>query len=301
MHFFPAIISVFSSVAAGALAWYGMHSARQIHYATLADGRRAERSLPLAFRMLLPLAPNFFGRTGGASMTRARERAERMLVAAGYEGVLAGRELLALRFLMPLTFGLLWVGGARLASGAAGVSGFTAGVLALSGPLLFAAYPGLWLRRVLAARHRSIQRELPFTLDLLTLSVEAGVDFMSALQRNARRRGNSALNEELLRVIHAIQVGTPRRTALREMAERVALPDLRAVVNALVQADEMGVSLGAILRIQADQMRRRRFDRAEKLANEAPVKLLAPLMLFIFPAVFLVLLLPVLSRLLGQF
>ena len=93
-----------------------------------------------------------------------------------------------------------------------------------------------------------------------------------------------------------IQVGTPRRVALRNMADRVRQPDLRSVAHALVQADELGVSIGSILRIQADQLRGRRFDRAEKLANEAPVKMLGPLMLCIFPSVFLVLLGPIISQ-----
>jgi tight adherence protein C len=84
------------------------------------------------------------------------------------------------------------------------------------------------------------------------------------------------------------------------MSVRVNLSDLRAVVNALVQADELGVSIGSILRIQADQMRQKRFERAETLANQAPVKMLGPLLLFIFPAVFLILLGPVVARLLEQ-
>ena len=138
-------------------------------------------------------------------------------------------------------------------------------------------------------------------LDLLTLSVEAGMDFMSALQRTTEARRIDELGEEVLRVVREIQLGTPRREALRQMARRIDLPDVRSVVNALVQADELGVSVGAILRIQADQIRQRRFERAERLANEAPVKLLFPLLFFIFPAVFLILLGPVVYRLVQQF
>ena len=90
-----------------------------------------------------------------------------------------------------------------------------------------------------------------------------------------------------------IQVGTPRRVALRNMAARVRLPDLKGVTHALIQADELGVSIGSILRIQSEQLRGRRFDRAEKLANEARVKMLGPLILCIFPAVFIILLGPI--------
>ena len=93
-----------------------------------------------------------------------------------------------------------------------------------------------------------------------------------------------------------IQVGSSRKEALRAMAERVKPPDLRSVAFALIQADELGVSIGSILRIQSEQLRSRRFDRAEKLAAEAPVKMLGPLMLCIFPAVFIILLGPILSQ-----
>ena len=93
-----------------------------------------------------------------------------------------------------------------------------------------------------------------------------------------------------------IQIGSSRKEALRQMADRVRQPDLKAVAYALVQADELGVSIGSILRIQSEQLRSRRFDRAEKLANEAPTKMLGPLMLCIFPAVFIILLGPVLVQ-----
>ena len=93
-----------------------------------------------------------------------------------------------------------------------------------------------------------------------------------------------------------IQVGLSRREALRNMADRVKQPDLKSVAYALVQADELGVSIGEMLRIQSEQLRSRRFDRAERLAAEAPVKMLGPLMLCIFPAVFVILLGPVISQ-----
>jgi tight adherence protein C len=139
-------------------------------------------------------------------------------------------------------------------------------------------------------------RSLPFVLDLLTLSVEAGMDFISALQRNCKSRRLDPLNEELLRMTKEIQVGLSRREALKGMAERVQQSDLKSVANALIQADELGVSIGAMLRIQSEQLRSRRFDRAEKLAAEAPVKMLGPLMLCIFPAVFIILLVPIISQ-----
>lgn len=290
------------AVCATGLAWYCINIARQITYVTLADGRQQERMLPLIFRLLLPFVPNLDGIVMRPAFAKARDTADRKLVAAGYEGLLNGREFAALKLLVPIACGAFWFATLRLIAavcpGAALAENLELALLL--GVALFYYFPLLWLKRVLTARHTAIQRALPFVLDLLTLSVEAGMDFMSALQRNCERRKLDPLNEELIRMSREIQVGIPRRVALRNMAQRVDLADLRSVTHALIQADELGVSIGAILRIQSDQMRSRRFDRAEKLANEAPVKMLGPLMLFIFPAVFIILLGPILRQTLEQ-
>ena len=209
---------------------------------------------------------------------------------------------MALRILMPLIFGAVWLllAGAMVYASPIQFIKDLDWLIYLIGPLCLFIYPVAWLRGELNTRHKSISRSLPFVLDLLTLSVEAGMDFMTALQRNVDRRHIDALGEELVVVIREIQLGKTRRDALRDMSTRVNLPDLRSVVNALVQADELGVSIGAILRIQSDQIRQRRFERAEKLANEAPVKMLGPLLFFIFPSVFLVLLGPIINKLMNQ-
>ncbi len=284
------------------LAWYCLNIARQITYVTLADGRRQERKLPLVFRLLLPFVPNLDTLVSKPAFRKGRETAERQLIAAGFEGLLNGAEFTALKLLTPVICGAFWFAGLRLTAAFHPESQLAknVGLATLMGVSLFYYYPLAWLRRTLKARHTAIQRALPFVLDLLTLSVEAGMDFMSALQRNCERRKLDPLNEELIRMTREIQIGIPRRVALRNMATRVDLADLRSVAHALIQADELGVSIGAILRIQSDQMRSRRFDRAEKLANEAPVKMLGPLMLCIFPAVFVILLSPILRQTMQQ-
>jgi len=246
-----------SAAAAAAFAGYVLSVAGDVTYVTLADGRRQARSIPLVFKLLLPLTSNFDGLTRRPLFAKSVERAETLLVQGGFEGLLSGREFVALQLM------LLWV------------------------------FPDLWLYRAVKRRHASIQRALPFVLDLLTLSVEAGMDFIGALQRNCQSRRLDPLNEELLRMTKEIQVGSSRREALRHMSDRVCQADLKAVAHALVQADELGVSIGPILRIQSEQLRSKRFDRAEKLAAEAPVKMLGPLMLCIFPAVFIILLGPI--------
>lgn len=302
MPFSPlALGSVAAWAAAAALfAAVCFSAASRVTYVTLADGRRRERSLPLAFRLLLPLAPNFAPLFDHPAAARACGKARADVVAAGFEGLLSEREMLSMRILVPLAAALPWIFLVRAALRVSPRLQPLFPALVLGGLALAAAWPGAWLRGRVKARQSAIRKALPFVLDLLTLSVEAGLDFMSALARCAEREGDDPLSEELLRVVRETQIGTTRRDALRAMAERTALPDVRSVVGALVQADELGASLGHVLRIQADQVRTRRFERAEKLANEAPVKLLAPLTFFVFPSVFLVLLGPVLFQMFAK-
>ena len=289
------------AAAAGLFSWCAAVAAGRVTYVTLADGRRRERRLPFAFRLLLPLAPNVARPFRSPALADARARAAAALAAGGFDGLLEPWEFLSLKLLLPLCLGPFWLLALHLGLRAAGPEAArlfpSVGVLGL---VLLWCRPALWLRAAVRRRQAEIVRALPFVLDLLTLSVEAGLDFMSALRRCAERPAVDPLSEELLRVVRETQVGTPRRDALRAFAARAGVPDVRSLVGALVQADELGVSVGAILRVQAAQIRQRRFERAERLANEAPVKLLGPLVLFVFPAVFLVLLGPVLFRLSGQ-
>lgn len=285
-------------LAAAAAAWHCSTIAQQITYVTLADGRQQERKLPLLFRLLLPLVPNVSPLFQKPVFNKSRVVIERNIIAAGMEGLISATEIMALRIVMPVTLGIPWLLliYSVVSTNPASILGKMAPVLYVLGPLLLAVAPRSWLARAVKTRHRSIQRSLPFVLDLLTLSVEAGMDFMTALQRNVERARINPLTEELMRVIREIQLGHTRREALRAMSERVNLQEIRAVVNSLVQADELGVSIGSILRIQSEQIRQRRFEHAEKLANEAPVKMLGPLLLFIFPGVFLILLGPILYQ-----
>ena len=286
------------AVAAAGLGWYVASVAREVTYVTLADGRRQARSLPLVFKLLLPFVGNLDRLVSRPMFARQIALADEMLLSAGFEGVLNGREFVALKILVPIVLGTFWCVLILILGAVMPDSLVDSGCVPLCfmGVALFYLKPMLWLRKSLRARHLSIMKALPFVLDILTLSVEAGMDFISALQRNCASRKLDPLNEELLRMTKEIQVGSSRRDALRNMADRVKQPDLKSVAYALIQADELGVSIGAILRIQSEQLRSRRFDRAEKLANEAPTKMLGPLMLCIFPAVFIILLGPVLSQ-----
>lgn len=295
----PAAFPIFAwGLSAAALAAYTVMAAREITYVTLADGRKTERRLPLVFRLLLPFVSNCRKVVDSPKLAVQRDQVGMKLVSAGLEGLLSGGEFLALRIIVPIVFGVVGTFMATMLAQLMPDSFFSSNAffLSLLSVLVGYVYPGLWLRRTLKARHLEIMKALPFVLDLLTLSVEAGMDFMSALQRNCERRKLDALNEELIRMLREIQVGTPRRVALKNLSARSGQSDLVSVAHALIQADELGVSIGSILRIQSEQLRSRRFERAEKLANEAPVKMLGPLLLCIFPAVFVILLGPVLQQ-----
>ena len=291
-------LTVFWSLCAAGIAWYAADAAKDVTYVTLADGRRQERSIPLVFKMLLPFVGNLDGVVSHKSFEAQIAKADEMLVSAGFEGLLNGREFVELKLLVPVVLGALWCIFVVLMGAVVPDSPISAGCvpICMLGVALFYLQPMLWLRGALKRRHLSIMKALPFVLDILTLSVEAGMDFISALQRNCASRKMDPLNEELLRMTKEIQVGSSRKDALRNMANRCRQPDLKSVAFALIQADELGVSIGAILRIQSEQLRSRRFDRAEKLANEAPTKMLGPLMLCIFPAVVIILLGPVLAQ-----
>jgi tight adherence protein C len=160
--------------------------------------------------------------------------------------------------------------------------------------LLGTFYPLIWLRDQIQKRQLQILRALPYNLDLLTLAVEAGLDFAAALGKVCERGRPGPFREELQLVLKQLKMGKTREEALKGMVARVDLPPLTLFVTALIQADRMGTSLGRVLRIQSTQLRIERTQRAEKLANEAPVKMLFPLIACIFPTVFMILFGPIL-------
>jgi tight adherence protein C len=275
----------------------GRDEARQLR----ALGRPATS---LLFKLLRPVARwvSFF--VGGVSarlemalgraaeksyLVRPRIWAEKRLRSAAYpEGVTADEllGLVALGAFIGLLFGLAL--NMRLQFGPI--------VLLTLGIGLY--MPMMWVRGRVRHRQDDIRRSLPYALDLLTLSVEAGLDFTQAMTRIVKKLGDSALAVELGQTVRDIHLGRTRVQALRDLSRRVDLSELNSLVGALIQADELGSSLGPILRIQADQLRIRRSQTAEKLAMEAPVKILLPLILFIFPTIFIMIFGPIALKLL---
>lgn len=149
-------------------------------------------------------------------------------------------------------------------------------------------YPEIWLREIRASRSKSILRHLPFYLDVITLAIEAGSNLTGGITQAVQKTGDSPLRKEFSRVLRDIRSGKARAEALRDLSERIGSPSVSSVVASLIQAEKTGANLGPILRAQANQLRTQRFQTAEKKAMEAPVKMLGPLVIFIFPTTSLV-------------
>jgi tight adherence protein C len=234
---------------------------------------------------------------GGNFAAKHVEKLDRQLIAAGEPGDMKGIVLFGIQLLCAVIFPIFWI--------------FIFKEMSLGlveGPKQFLVYIGLLLLgfmfpvmnlgEKIKKRQKSIMLQLPNTLDLLTISVEAGLDFISAMRRVVEKHPEGPLKEELERFFKQTELGRPRREALREMSKRVQLQDLTAVVSALIQADRLGVSIGPILNTQSDMLRIRRGQRAEKAAQEAPVKMMMPLIICILPSVFIMILAPVIIQML---
>lgn len=184
----------------------------------------------------------------------------------------------------------LGLGGLGLGAALVGKFGSSPRLLFLVASLVVAGYglPGLALRSQIKERGRLIGTALPAVMDQITISVEAGLGFEAALAR-AARSGSGPLNQELARMLQEIKIGMPRAQALRDLAARVDLPELRHFAFAVIQAETYGMPIADVLRVQASELRVRRRQRAEEQAMKLPVKILFPLVLCIFPTMFIVL------------
>lgn len=242
---------------------------------------------PTGFRWLWP-AVNIFANTFGFLLRGERERALlAKLRRAGQEYALTphqffGGKLVGLA--LGVVVGMVFAGEGTLMMGA------------LLGGLFGFVYPDIWLNDHTKARNLAILKALPFFLDIVTLSIEAGLNLTGALQKSVDKSKPGPLMVEINRVLRDIRAGRPRIEALRELADRLDYAPISSLVSALVQGELMGSSLGPILRAQSDQRRIERFQRAEKLAMEAPVKMLGPLIMFIFPCTFVVIGFPIVIK-----
>jgi tight adherence protein C len=248
-----------------------------------------EMRQPLFSRTLMPTFRRVLRLLGRLAPRRNIEATQKLLIRAGEPGRMTALDFLGLRLLSVLLLGggyifLYYAGGRVLTPTEALRNG--AG-LALVGFIL----PQLLLRRRARKRQHDIERALPDALDMLTVGVEAGLAFESALLKVGERWEN-ALTQELRLAVADMRIGTARDVALRRLADRTGVEDLRTFVAVLIQSTQLGVSIAQVLHQQAAQMRTRRRQRAEELARQASVKMVFPLVFFVFPALFVVILGP---------
>jgi tight adherence protein C len=159
--------------------------------------------------------------------------------------------------------------------------------------------PDVWLTIKLNKRRNDIVKTLPDVVDLLSLCVDAGLDFMAASKWIVEKSNPNAFIEEMSLVLHEIKVGKSRRDALSDMAKRIKLPDVTAFCRTLTQADKMGIPIAQALSVLSEDVRERYFRRAERLALQAPMKMLIPLIFFILPVVAVIVGGPVLLQFMG--
>lgn len=157
-------------------------------------------------------------------------------------------------------------------------------------------FPDLWLNGRVKQRHADILRDLPHIIDLLNICVGAGLDFMVAVNRVITEFKSCALTEEFKAMVRETQMGSSRREALKSLAGRINSPEVYSFVRTLLQADRMGTSIGEALKMQAEEIRIRRFQRGEEMALKAPIKLLFPLLFFILPVVLIIVAGPILIQ-----
>ena len=166
-------------------------------------------------------------------------------------------------------------------------------LLVLLATLFGYVYPDLWLKEAKKKRLNSISKNLPFFLDMITLSVESGLNLNGAIRQAVDKSPPGPVRQEFEKIVRDVKTGVSRSDAFRKMGLRVDDQSIKSLVSSIIQAEKMGMNIGPILRSQADQRRIERFQKAEKMAMEAPVKLLFPLVAFIFPCTFIVIGFPV--------
>ena len=250
-----------------------------------------ELQRPFEERILRPLIRSIARVVLSRTPQSTVEQIRRDLLVAGSPGGLDVRDFLGLKGLGALVFGggfiLLFARNLPLLQGilmgvALTVLGFYA--------------PNFWLGSRIKGRKKEVQRALPDALDLLTICVQAGLGFDAALHKVTEKWSN-ALSEEFGRALAEMRMGKSRREALRDLVTRTDVPDVATFVAALIQADQLGVSISNVLVTQAEHMRVKRRQRAEELAHQAPIKMIFPMVILILPALFVVILGPALPSL----
>jgi tight adherence protein C len=247
-----------------------------------------ELSQPFSQRVLVPLINRIGEISARFTPQRAIQSTARQMELAGNPWPIDAATFLAIRFILGVILGGLAV---VAFIGSTTWSGTDKAML-IGG----AAFGGFFLPHIMLAtrvtrRQKEIRKAMPDALDLLTICVEAGLGFDAAMSKVAEK-WETELSMAFARVIREVQLGKVRRDALKDMADRLGIAEMTSFVAAIIQSEQLGVSMARVLRIQADQMRVKRRQRAEEEAHKAPIKMIIPMALLIFPTIMIIILTP---------
>lgn len=254
---------------------------------------KLELSRPFTERVIYPIARSLGELAIRFTPQSALQSLSKKLEMAGTPSGLDPTIFLVVQFFVMLAFG-----GVVLLAFSVGQTRWPAGrvtLVVIGFGMVGFFFPQMWLSSKISRRQKDIRKALPDALDLLTICVEAGLGFDAAMAKVSEKWGTE-LSLAFARVIREIQLGKLRREALRDMADRIGVTEMSSFVAAVIQSEQLGVSLAKVLRIQADQMRIRRRQLAEEEAHKAPIKMLIPMALLIFPSLMIVLLTPAALR-----
>ncbi len=255
-----------------------------------------EMSKSFAERVVRPAIKSWSNRLGDRAPSKSSEKVRLKLAQAGNPSAMGVSEFMGLRILVALGLGV-----GMFLLFASVVGDMQLGLMMGAGLGLFGfLLPGIWLDQKIKKRKKEITKSLPDAIDLLTISVESGLGFDSALMRVADKWDN-ALTHEFARVLSEMRIGKSKREALREMALRANEDGLSSFTSAVIQADQLGVAITQVLRIQSEAMRTRRRQKAEELAQKAPLKMLFPMAFLIFPSLYVIILGPAVPRIIEAF
>jgi len=247
-----------------------------------------ELSQPFAERVIIPVIRRIGEFSARFTPQKAIQDTARRLELAGNPWPIDASTFLAIRFILALVLG-----------------GFLTAVILISPPskasdnfmyiggATFAGFylPHLMLTSRITRRQKEIRKAMPDALDLLTICVEAGLGFDAAMAKVSEKWENE-LSLAFARAIREVQLGKVRREALKTMADRLGIPEMTSFVAAIIQSEQLGVSMAKVLRIQSDQMRMKRRQHAEEEAHKAPIKMIIPMALLIFPSIMIIILTP---------
>lgn len=274
------LIFLLTTGSAGMLFWALSGFVRDIPEAD----RHFQDPLPLGLRLIWPLVNAATFLLAPRLPAGKLEKAHHDLQTAGQDFVLNAEQLYGLRVVsMGMVVTFFWLVLAMLKRHDLTTYAATLPL----GLVLGWLYPSLWLTERRKQRQRKVIKDLPTYLDFITMAVEAGLNITGGIEQATLKGPKGPLGQEFSRLLRDMRSGLSRAEALQRFADRLDMPQISSFTGTLIQADRVGASLGASLRVQADQRREERFLRAEKLALEAPVKMMLPLVMFFFPLIFI--------------